>query len=1074
MHTSPILWACFNAQLQSLDMLFRHSALVSSVDKQGDTCFHQVVLCHQEFSEGHKKILKRLVGAGADINKPNNNGYSPLFMACLTDKPRHIESLLDLRADINFRSPSGSTPLMEACCKPDTQTVKTLLKQKADMTITNNHGLTALALACQNNRHENVKALINNGAKVTVRDREGRTPLYIAINQGNIEIALEILATSAYLPKDIATEKAFTEQSPADAAAKIEDRFPQALRWNRNGATWLHIAAQYGHTQFLQPDTAAMLPEQLQRVETITKRDSQARSPLTIAINREYRGLQQLFWDEICQLGTTDSALRETHPTKADSILELLAQYEIPGHEEVLNRLLQLWFWDENDNPDKQDYTTLDWAVDRSQAVVLWWLLSKGGYSSGNAVTRALRLVPGEYTETDIRYYVKELLLQPPPILDIVANPNTDRITMAPSLVLDENNTLLQTQGNIVDIYANSESVSIPYKRASVRDIIYDKGPKFLMATAEEDLGQRNLNALKRRLPKPPDRETNGSSRSPENFGSLNSSSAGHTRSESQYYTVVNSDERFTGNLKLRWVHLPVNDLQLMRDLVCRLSHDSNRLELDHSVLMRHFNRSWTELTAGGKRSYMKPQCVLHPAGKPSTQLADAQPSREITCMALYMPYLIVSRYQMPQADRSVEGAARLGLEDSLNNRNSRKVLHEPMTLDQYYYPTILDTDKRDNDQVISKFLGQKVGPEKKILMVNNLWIWAVDESMVVAADCEDPAQESSLLQKILNNVLYGGSRSRFERATTVESVMELILGVAIGSFMEKSISVESSRKGPIEIFREEIRNVSNTETELFETFLTGLKYEADESGILQGKRSWLNSQRYHIISTETELLQRTRDLNDELQILRSLAEDQDIVWTQAFSSDEGKGHLQNYHAYTPADIKMDLTELLLGVEKTTDSIKTLLDLRQAEYSRIQADDSAKQSNSILVFTFVTIVFLPLSFLTSLFALDVSAFPHQSGELKYEGWWLFPILFGVTAIISVPAVLFAWNINLVLRWFRLRANDGKAETPAATQGEASGVQAQQDARGSFRRPFGSRRSRRADKEDRMSTGGLTV
>lgn len=50
-----------------------------------------------------------------------------------------------------------------------------------------------------------------------------------------------------------------------------------------------------------------------------------------------------------------------------------------------------------------------------------------------------------------------------------------------------------------------------------------------------------------------------------------------------------------------------------------------------------------------------------------------------------------------------------------------------------------------------------------------------------------------------------------------------------------------------------------------------------------------------------------------------------------------------------------DLDELLSGTEQTTNNINTLLDLRQAEYSRIQANGSAALSNTILVFTIVTI-----------------------------------------------------------------------------------------------------------------------
>jgi hypothetical protein len=38
--------------------------------------------------------------------------------------------------------------------------------------------------------------------------------------------------------------------------------------------------------------------------------------------------------------------------------------------------------------------------------------------------------------------------------------------------------------------------------------------------------------------------------------------------------------------------------------------------------------------------------------------------------------------------------------------------------------------------------------------------------------------------------------------------------------------------------------------------------------------------------------------------------------------------------------------------------ISSLLDLRQAEFGRLQADDSARQANAIFIFTLMTIVFV--------------------------------------------------------------------------------------------------------------------
>ncbi|OJJ37960.1 hypothetical protein ASPWEDRAFT_472784 [Aspergillus wentii DTO 134E9] len=116
---------------------------------------------------------------------------------------------------------------------------------------------------------------------------------------------------------------------------------------------------------------------------------------------------------------------------------------------------------------------------------------------------------------------------------------------------------------------------------------------------------------------------------------------------------------------------------------------------------------------------------------------------------------------------------------------------------------------------------------------------------------------------------------------------------------------------------------------------------------------------------------------------------------------------------------------MALEADMVQNSINTLLDLRQkqasikeAEFGRLQANDTVRQSNTIMVFTIVTIIFLPLSFLSSLFALDVSSFPHEGDNLRYPEWWLFPILFGVSAAVSIPCIFVAFNVNSIIKFFQ--------------------------------------------------------
>ncbi|KAI0535157.1 hypothetical protein GGR58DRAFT_22443 [Xylaria digitata] len=467
-------------------------------------------------------------------------------------------------------------------------------------------------------------------------------------------------------------------------------------------------------------------------------------------------------------------------------------------------------------------------------------------------------------------------------------------------------------------------------------------------------------------------------------------------------------------------------------------------------ILMKHFNQSWSELAAGAGQCYMKPQCVQQGNQKEQDDHSNrnlSRHSRSRGCMALYMPYLTIGSYGC--IDHGPVTNAPKVFDESNNNRDSRRIKHTPMTLDQYYYPTITDTSVRDNDQVLSKFLQKKREQEehenppryndgesidKKILTVSSLWVWILDGKTIITAATDGPDQKSprslqeingNLLEAALRNILYNKDRSVFEGAASVYSVMELILGAATGLFIEKSvITPDQSAKGPVEIFRESIREVANEETSLFVGFLNKLRREAGGQQEQLGQKLSYKppdmsvSDPHHVISSEMELLYTIRDIRDELQMLRSLAEDQEIVWEQAFAFIYLKDEPRRFEFYAPTDVKEDLDTMLLEADKIEKYINTLLDLRQAEYGRLQANDSARLSKIIFVFTVITIVFLPLSFLSSLFALDVSVFPHEAGSLKYQGWWLFPILFGATTIVSVPTIFVAWKLDAISAKFK--------------------------------------------------------
>jgi len=64
------------------------------------------------------------------------------------------------------------------------------------------------------------------------------------------------------------------------------------------------------------------------------------------------------------------------------------------------------------------------------------------------------------------------------------------------------------------------------------------------------------------------------------------------------------------------------------------------------------------------------------------------------------------------------------------------KIIHASQTLDQFYYHSLANTDLRDRDQVVTRYIeGTRNknlwGSELTVLRVDQLWLWVVDESII-------------------------------------------------------------------------------------------------------------------------------------------------------------------------------------------------------------------------------------------------------------------------------------------------------------------------------------------------------
>ncbi|EYB22104.1 hypothetical protein FG05_09117 [Fusarium graminearum] len=113
----------------------------------------------------------------------------------------------------------------------------------------------------------------------------------------------------------------------------------------------------------------------------------------------------------------------------------------------------------------------------------------------------------------------------------------------------------------------------------------------------------------------------------------------------------------------------------------------------------------------------------------------------------------------------------------------------------------------------------------------------------------------------------------------------------------------------------------------------------------------------------------------------------------------------------TRAVVKLSIDE----IEDMIDGANNAYSAKQsnvmdARYARVQAEQSARQGKTIMVFTIVTIVFLPLSFMAAFFAIDISQFKRlKNGRLSLG--YVSEIMFPISAFIIASLIYVAFKID---------------------------------------------------------------
>ncbi|RYP15365.1 hypothetical protein DL765_005756 [Monosporascus sp. GIB2] len=378
-------------------------------------------------------------------------------------------------------------------------------------------------------------------------------------------------------------------------------------------------------------------------------------------------------------------------------------------------------------------------------------------------------------------------------------------------------------------------------------------------------------------------------------------------------------------------------------------------------------------------------------------------------------------------------------------------------TLDQHFYDGI-DTTLRDTDQVVYRYC-EKHKLEKKVFMVDQLWLWVMGKGnnsllnhnlvpeltlvdLVITCFPERWDQPIQDPMNVLDGIIEDMNAKIRPPISSVHDLALLIMSRCSGAFDRHRLNDQNYQF--LEMFGSSVGSVADAESRLFRSFnrvsretwktlkyqrrhreirprpaeerrLSGADHPQSAQGDPESSPDQLQDQLLNI-AKEASLLTEIKDIKDELSIIDMIFDSQLSVLTDY----EAILHLEDYESRIAPEIhkrleihrkdikRMDgqADSLYLGLTHLLDQKQKHSNALEARFAGDQAAVTAKQGQTILVFTIVTIIFLPMSVIATFFSIDIE---QWDGTLTVG--YVSKYMFGIGLSISIPLIAMAFTLT---------------------------------------------------------------
>ncbi|KDO19063.1 hypothetical protein SPRG_15728 [Saprolegnia parasitica CBS 223.65] len=158
---------------------------------------------HVAAGSGDLAVARRLLAAGADVNRPDTRQHSPLYRAAFQGDEAMARLLLQANANVGQPTSLDETPLMAAAQEGHVAIVALLLASHAQVDATNCYGETALFWAAARGHTDVAGLLLDADASATLRMPLGRSPLLAAVQGKALDIVERMLQNGPLDREDV-------------------------------------------------------------------------------------------------------------------------------------------------------------------------------------------------------------------------------------------------------------------------------------------------------------------------------------------------------------------------------------------------------------------------------------------------------------------------------------------------------------------------------------------------------------------------------------------------------------------------------------------------------------------------------------------------------------------------------------------------------------------------------------------------------------------------------------------------------------------------------------------------------